>query len=193
MSNYLPPLPAQTPALLCAAHRGEERAQRLLYESHYPLARAVALQYADDADSAEDIVQEAFIKLFRDLLVREFRGDFTAYLRRIVVNTGIDHYRAGRRRLRLFDRLRSAPPPVQYNAGEQLLGEHDVYRLLQQLTPAYRLVFNLYVIEGYLHEEIAAKLGISVGTSKSNLSKAKRRLRQLAGPYFQLETDTHHG
>ena len=68
-----------------------------------------------------------------------------------------------------------------------------MYRLLQQLTPGYRLVFNLYVVEGYLHEEIAAKLGISVGTSKSNLSKAKRRLRELAGPYFQVETDTYHG
>ena len=193
MSTQLPPLPAQTPALLRAAHRGEERAQRLLYQAHYPLARAVALQYADDVPGAEDIIQDAFVKLFRDLLAREFSGDFRAYLRRIVVNTGIDHYRASRRRLRLFDRLRPHEETQVCNAGEHTLDQQDVYRLLQQLTPGYRLVFNLYVIEGYLHEEIAEKLSISVGTSKSNLSKAKRRLRQLAGAYFQLENDTPHG
>ena len=193
MSTYLRTPSDTTPALLAAAHRGEERAQRTLYEHFYAYARTVALHYGDTEADAEDIVQDAFIKLLRDLRERPFDGDFTAYFRRILVNTGIDHYRARRRRLRLFDRLREWPVGSTANEGEYALSDQDVYHFLQRLSPVYRLVFNLYVIEGYTHEEVARQLGISVGTSKSNLHKARRRLQQLAGPYFQSDNPLHHG
>lgn len=192
MSTYLPPYTDLTPALVAASFRGDERAQRALYEKYYPYARTVALHYASGNADAEDIVQDAFIKLLRDLRQREFKGDFTAYFRRIIVNTSIDHYRASRRRFRLLDRL-PRHPQIEKNDALQQLDEQDVYRFLQQLSPVYRLVFNLHVIEGYTHEEIADQLGISTGTSKSNLSKARRKLQKLAGAYFQSENPSHHG
>lgn len=193
MSITLKPPGDRTQALVAAAHRGDPRAQRQLYDHFYPYARTIAIHYASGADEAEDIVQDAFIKLFNELYRRPFSGDFKKWFRRIVVNTGIDHFRAGKRRLGLLNRLATLPRSSTRNEAEHNLEATDVHRFLQQLSPAYRLVFNLYVIEGYRHHEIADLLGISEGTSKSNLAKARRKLQHLAAPYFNLENDNPHG
>lgn len=172
--------------LLEACHRRTEQAQHQLYQQFYPFARHIALQYADDSAGAEDIVQDAFIKLFVNLEMKAFAGDFEKFFRRIVVNTGIDHYRASSTRRRFAEVLRSNLSRHTANNAIRELAQQDVYHFLQRLTSGYRLVFNLYVIEGYSHPEIAQKLGISVGTSKSNLAKARKQLQAVAGPYFQL-------
>jgi RNA polymerase sigma-70 factor (ECF subfamily) len=174
------------PELLEACHRRTADAQRRLYHKYYPFARNVALSYADHESGADDIVQDSFIKLFRYLEADAFTGNFDKFFRRIIVNTGIDHYRARKRRSLLADNLRRVKVGNSVNAAEVELEEQDVFRFLQQLPPRYRLVFNLFVLEGLSHPEIAKRMRISEGTSKSNLSKARKRLRSLVGPYFKL-------
>jgi len=174
------------PELLEACHRRTADAQRRLYERYYPFARHVALSYADHESGADDIVQDAFIKLFRHLEANAFSGNFEKFFRRVIVNTGIDHFRARKRRSVLRDNLRQLKTINSSNSAEAELEGQDVHRFLQQLTPRYRLVFNLFVLEGLSHPEIARRLRISEGSSKSNLSKARKRLRELAKPYFKL-------
>lgn len=172
--------------LLHDCYRREAAAQEELYRRYYPFARHVALSYADAESGADDIVQDAFIKLFRHLESDSFSGNFDKFFRRIIINTGIDHYRARSTRRRLTDLFRGSVQGHTHNTAPERMEKEDVHQFLQQLTPRYRLVFNLFVVEGFSHPEIAKRLGISVGTSKSNLSKARKYLRKLAGPYFQL-------
>ena len=172
--------------LLHECYRREVAAQGRLYHAYYPFARHVARNYAAGASAAEDIVQDAFIKLFRHLEADAFSGDFEKFFRRVIVNTGIDHYRAQTTRQRLTARYQRAQQAQTTNTGPERMETKDVYRFLQQLSPRYRMVFSLFVMEGYSHPEIAERLGISVGTSKSNLAKARKNLSKLVGPYFQL-------
>lgn len=172
--------------LLQECYCREATAQGQLYHRYYPFARRVALNYAGDASGAEDIVQDAFIKLFRHLEEDAFSGNFEKFFRRVIVNTGIDHYRARSTRQRLTGHFGRAPQQQTNNAGPGEMEAQDVQRFLQQLPPRYRMVFSLFVMEDYAHPEIAKRLGISVGTSKSNLAKARKQLRKLVGPYFQL-------
>ncbi len=184
MSIYLPLNRPDVVSLLRSCHQREAVAQESLYRNYYSFAHNIALGYAADDAGAEDIVQDAFIKLFDYLSGDEFNGDFEKFFRRVIINTGIDHYRARstRRRLtKLFGRIRHVR-----NTAPEAMEREDVYRFLQELPPRYRLVFNLYVVEGFSHQEIAKRLGISVGTSKSNLSKARKKLRKMFGPYFYL-------
>lgn len=171
--------------LLAECHGRQARAQEQLYRMYYPFARHVALGYADDEPGADDIVQDAFIKLFLHLEADFFKGDFEKFFRRVIINTGIDHYRARSTRRKLTDLFSRSEPRQTRNTAPERMEREDVYRFLQQLPPRYRLVFNLFVVEGFSHPEIAKRLGISVGTSKSNLAKARKYLRKLAAPYFQ--------
>jgi len=180
--------------LLIAAHQGDERARYAIYERTYPAAFTVALHYAGDTAAAEDIVQDSFIKLFRELDRKPFTGAFKPWFRRIVVNTSIDHYRTTHRRnglLNVF--MRERQKTTAQNEATNRLEMNDMLKLLQQLSPRYRMVVNLYVMEGYTHPEIARELGISVGTSKSNYAKARIKLRALAPAFFATKTTNDHG
>ena len=179
--------------LLLACHREEEAARRRLYNDFYALALSVALHYSADRAEAEELVHDGFLKLFRALAERPFVGHFVSYFRSIIVNTGIDHYRVQQRRRVLLRRFlpTAVTRPIQ-NEALHKLDEQDVLRYIQRLTPGYRLVFNLYVLEGLSHPEIAERLGISVSTSKSNLAKARRSLRKSAPAYFAPTIDTDH-
>lgn len=179
--------------LLEAVRRGDERAQRQLYRTHYAFARGVALHYGGGTDEVEDIVQDAFIKLFATLRRFPIKGSFRAWFRRIVANTAIDHYRTRHRRRGLLSRFLAVPRThSSRNAAERSLADDDIAYLLRRLPPARRMVFSLYVLEGYNHPEIAERLGISVGTSKSNLARARRQLATLAEPYLNLPKTPDH-
>lgn len=165
---------------ITACLRGDRRAQRALYERYKGRMFALCLRYAGSPTEAEDICQEAFLRLFRDLAQYDGRGLFEGWMRKIFVHTALQHLEKQRRRIPTesidgidipddseFPSLDDAPP------AERLLA------LLQQLPPGFRAVFNLYVLEGYTHAEIADILSISVGTSKSQLLRAKAHLRRL--------------
>ncbi len=138
---------------------------------------AVCLRYAQDQMEAEDMLQDGFIRVFSNMHQFKFEGSFEGWIRRVIVNAALK--RLQKRKLHfqeITDRNEDAPrmEPYVYNH----LGEAELMQLIQQLPDGYRTVFNLNVIEGYSHEEIADMLGIQAGTSRSQLVKARKMLQQ---------------
>lgn len=143
----------------------------------------ICLRYTSDRDTAQELLQDAFIKVFEKLKKYENTGSFEGWVKRIVVNTCIDFYRKTKR-----DPLLYSEETVFKDTGEsfdnfddedlQELNTSVIMKEIANLSPAYRTVFNLFVIENYSHKEIAAFLGVTEGTSKSNLAKAKMNLQK---------------
>lgn len=157
---------------------GDARMQEALYRQFSPKMYAVCLRYAGQPEDAQDILQEGFIKVFRNL--ERFRGDgsFEGWMRRIFVNTAIEHYRKAVNLYPVTEQQEENTTDRGWNAFDGLTAK-DLTKLIQGLSPGYRTVFNLYVVEGYTHKEIGDMLGISEGTSKSQLARAKNILQSL--------------
>jgi RNA polymerase sigma-70 factor (ECF subfamily) len=156
---------------------GDRRMQELLYQRFSPKMYAVCLRYASNADDAQDLLQEGFIKVYRNLAKFRKEGSFEGWMRRVFVNTAIEHYRKKVNLNSIGDREEQTIADSSLNILDQL-GEQDIIRLVQELAPGYRSVFNMYVIEGYSHKEIGEIMGISEGTSKSQLARAKAILQK---------------
>lgn len=163
--------------LLDGCKRSERRTQELLYKVLASRMLGVCMRYAKDRFEAEDILQTGFVKVFQK--VNEFRGDgsFEGWIRRIMVNTAIETYRKNQRAMNVvnIDEVYDTP---QVTFGMDGLEVRDLMNLIQQLSPGYKLVFNLYAIEGFSHKEIAEQLGITEGASKSQLSRARALLKE---------------
>lgn len=168
--------------LLEGCKRADRRTQELLYKTLASRMLGVCMRYAKDHFEGEDILQTGFVKVFQK--VNEFRGDgsFEGWIRRIMVNTAIEFYRKNQRMMNLVD-LDEVYDAPQVTFDMEGLEVRDLLTLIQQLSAGYKLVFNLYAIEGYSHKEIAKQLGITEGASKSQLSRArailKEKLRKL--------------
>lgn len=158
--------------------RGDRKMQYQLYQRFAPKMYGVCLRYAGKTEEAEDILQEGFVKIFRK--IGSYRGDgsFEGWVRRIFVNTAIEHFRK-KTYLQPITEYEESTVEGKYLSVLDSLAEKDIVQLVQQLSPGYRTVFNMYVIEGYTHRQIADELGISEGTSKSQLSRAKIILQDL--------------
>jgi len=155
----------------------DRRIQELLYQRFAPKMYAVCLRYAGNTDDAQDLLQEGFIKVFRNLEKFRKEGSFEGWIRRVFVNTAIEHYRRKTKLAVVSEKEELAIEDSSWNVLDQL-AEKDIILLIQQLAPGYRSVFNMYVIEGYSHKEIGELLGISEGTSKSQLARAKGVLQK---------------
>jgi RNA polymerase sigma-70 factor (ECF subfamily) len=151
--------------------------QELLYQRFSPKMYAVCLRYASNGDDAQDLLQEGFIKVYRNLAKFRKEGSFEGWMRRVFVNTAIEHYRKKVNLNSIGDREEQTIADSGLNVLDQL-GEQDIIQLVQELAPGYRSVFNMYVIEGYSHKEIGEIMGISEGTSKSQLARAKAILQK---------------
>ncbi|MXV17191.1 RNA polymerase sigma factor [Hufsiella ginkgonis] len=163
--------------LLEGCRRGERKAQELLYKTLASRMLGVCMRYAKDQYEAEDMLQLGFVKVFKK--VSEFRGDgsFEGWIRRIMVNTAIEIYRKNQRMLNVVD-IDEVYDEAQTTFDMNGLETKDLLKLISQLSTGYRLVFNMYVIEGFSHKEISEQLGISEGASKSQLSRARAILRE---------------
>jgi len=157
---------------------GERRMQEELYLRFSPRMYAVCLRYAYNAEEAEDILQEGFIKVFNKLTSFRNDGSFEGWIRRIFVNTAIEHFRR-KRYMQPVTQNEEKGIEGNYLSALDDMAEKDILGLIQRLSPGYKTVFNMYVIEGYTHKEIADMLGISEGTSKSQLSRAKVILQDM--------------
>jgi RNA polymerase sigma-70 factor, ECF subfamily len=160
----------------------ERSCQRRLYDLYSPKMLPVCLRYAADQQEAEEILQDGFLQMFRHIKQYKQIGTFDAWLRKIMVNCALMRYRANSSISRVIS-LTEAHDHM--TTSEDFLGrisEKELIRLIQQLPPAYRLVFNLYVFEGLKHREISLLLNITEGTSKSNLSDARALLRKALSP-----------
>ncbi len=166
-------------ARLCAS--GDRKAQERLYRLFYGRMLPVCMRYAKDSELAKDLLQDAFIKVFSKIKSYDGVGSLEGWIRRIMVNNAIDEFRKKKNDFFLMESIEnfSETEEEEDDDKEVKLKASQVIEALQELTPAYRAVFNMFVFEEMTHAEIAEKVGISVGTSKSNLSKAKRNLKNI--------------
>jgi len=143
----------------------------------------LCLQYADNYDDAKDILQDGFIKIFQKLDQFQHRGSFEGWIRRIMINTALERYRS---QLHLYPITESVMSKDDFLYEEifDKMSANDLIKMVQELPPRYRMVFNLYAIEGYTHKDISEMMGIALGTSKSNLARARTILQKKVKQYF---------
>ena len=164
--------------LLSGCLRNHRQSQELLYRQFYGYAMNVCLRYAPTREGALEVLNDGFLKVFTRLEQYDTAQPFKGWLRRILINAALDHYRQEVRHHHFDDVERVGQTIIAESAdANSQLAHEELLGLIQQLSPAYRLVFNLYVMDGFTHDEIAAQLGISVGASKSNLARARENLR----------------
>lgn len=173
--------------LLEGCRRGERRTQEMLYKLMASKMLGVCMRYAKDRYEGEDMLQMGFVKVFQKL--GEFRGEgsFEGWIRRIMVNTAIETYRKNQKMLNVVD-LDEVHDMPQHTFDMQGLEIKDLLTLIRHLSNGYRMVFNLYAIEGYSHKEIAELLGITEGASKSQLSRARAILKEKLN---KMEEEKH--
>jgi RNA polymerase sigma-70 factor (ECF subfamily) len=174
--------------------KGNRRDQELLYRRYAARFYAVCLQYSGNDEEARDILQEGFIKIYENLVHYKYEGSFDGWVRRIMVNTALEKYRSKHNLYRIddIDQIpeQNAEPDNEDYAG---LGARDLMEIIRELPPRYRIVFNLFAIEGYSHKEISGMMSISEGTSKSNLSRARVILQRRVGSYTGLKKKLING
>ena len=169
------------PEILDGCLRNDRKCQELLYKQFYGYAVGVCMRYVPNREEAVEVVNDGFLKVFQKVQMYDADKPFKLWLRRIMINTALDHYRQNIK-FQHHDDISVAENSIatsDTNSAYSHLAHEELIELIQQLTPAYRTVFNLYVIDGYSHEEISQKLGISEGTSKSNLARARENLRNM--------------
>ncbi|MEM0941713.1 MAG: RNA polymerase sigma factor [Bacteroidota bacterium] len=171
--------PKKLSTIIKNCQENNQGSERELYEYFFSYGMSVSLRYTASYEEAAEVLNDSFMKVFQKIgsLKKE---NFKSWFRRIIINTATDLYRKQKK----YDFLQHEDDwsKTDISAEELItaqLSYQDLMNLVQQLTPAYRAVFNLYVIDGYKHEEIADVLKISVGSSKSNLSRARDMLKKM--------------
>jgi RNA polymerase sigma-70 factor (ECF subfamily) len=174
---------ARLKKILQGCRQFDRASQKMLYLEFYGYSMSICLPYADSREEASEILNDGFMKLFSSIKQFDLSRPLKPWLRKVMVNTAINHYREKQRQITTeeIDFAQNTAETENIISG---ISYQEMIAMLQKLPPAYRTVFNLYVLEGYKHEEIATMLGISEGTSKSNLFKAKESLRKILTEFF---------
>ncbi|MDQ3141426.1 MAG: RNA polymerase sigma factor [Bacteroidota bacterium] len=180
--NISVPLNLNESELILACINRENWAQKKVYEDFHSQMLAVCLRYANSNDEAMDILHEGFLKVFNNIKSYEAGTLLGAWIRRIMVNTAIDYYRKEKRRF-TYDLEEARTMTMNHVNPIHKMTVEEVMKAVQKLTPIYRAVFNLYVIEGFSHKEISQQLGITESTSRSNLVKARTKLKVFLKDY----------
>lgn len=168
-------------------------AQRQLYDLYADKLMALCMRYARNREEAEDILQEGFIRVFRKIGTFKGAGSLEGWVRKVITNVAIRNYQKNTR-LHVVVGLEDVEKEMGVEVLEQHFATEDLLNMVQRLPDGYRMVFNLFAIEGYSHEEIAKKLDISVGTSKSQLARARKSLRRMIEPdHAYLRSEGSHG
>ena len=170
--------------IIYGCREGDPRAQKELYEMFKTKMFGICLRYANDYDDAQDILQDSFLKVYEKVGQFKFKGSFEGWIRKIIVNTALERFRTKYQMVNINDNIKE----VDRKASNDILADISVKELIkfvQELSPRYRMVFNLYAVEGYTHKEISNMLGISEGTSKSNLSRARAILQEKINKFYK--------
>lgn len=177
----------QTKELIQSCIDGDRYSQNRLYEQYAPKMFAVCMRYSKNREEAEDILQDGFVQVFRSLHSFKFAGSFEGWIRKIMVYTAVANYRA-KSKMHAIINIEGMENIEMTNNEDivALLGKKELLNMVQSLPPMYRMVFNLYVFEGLKHREIARELGVSEGTSKSNLFDAKMILQRAVGNSLKI-------
>ena len=171
--------------LLEGCRKNERASQHQLFAMFFNYAMTIARRYTGNTEAAEEVVNDAFFKVFTKIQLYNGEQPFRFWLRRVVINTAIDRLRSGLHQHAPIEwqpsnDLQTEPGIVEDLTREQILS------MLDLLPPSYRTVFNLFTVDGFSHEEIADTLGISVGASKSNLARARQHLKAIFADDFEF-------
>jgi RNA polymerase sigma factor (sigma-70 family) len=172
--------------LLEGCLRNDRGSQKLLYKEFYSYGMSICLRYSESRDEAVELLNDGFMKIFNSLKKFDFSKPFKPWFRKILVNLAINRYHENQRKIET-EEMDETHDDSDSEKILSAIAYEEVIGLLQKLPPAYRTVFNLHVIEGYSHEEIAKMLNITVGTSKSNLFKAKEHLKKIIADFFEMD------
>lgn len=172
-------------SIITACLRGDQLAQKALIGIYYSFAKTISMRYVENKQEVDEIINDSFLKIFNNLAKYYHSLPFKAWTRKIIVNTAIDHFRKNRQ----FNyNMQSDIEDIgEVEVDENIISKissDEILSLVNKLSPSYRIVFNLFAIEGYTHREIADMLGISEGTSKSNLMDARRKLQGMIGSAY---------
>lgn len=175
--------------IIKGCQKGERSAQKALYEIFAPKMLGVCLRYSGSREAAEDFLQDGFIRVFEKIGDFRFAGSFEGWMRRIMVNLIIESYRKAKIKTEITDEFPDVESEESSDPSEKTgYSLDELLSVIQKLPEKYRLVFNMYVIDELTHDEIARQLNISPGTSKSNLSRARKWLQQRISEERKLET-----
>lgn len=164
--------------------------QEALYRKYSRKLLGICLRYAKSDLEAEDMMQEAFIKIFRNLDKYAFTGSFDGWLKRLTINVSIEHYRKNKR-LIFVETIHEEQEPVFDTGVLDKLSASEITGVINRMPEGYRVVFNLYAIEGFTHKEIAEMLAIAEGTSKSQYARAKNYLVRLLKSQLNINDISH--
>lgn len=173
--------------IIAQAADNNRHAQQIIYSKHAPKMLSICRQYVKDVHQAEDIMITAFMKVFTNLKAFEHKGSFEGWIRRIMVNECISYLRVQKKVKFLEDEYYVEDT---FNNIESHFSVEDIQSLIDSLPDGYKMVFNLYAIEGFKHQEIAKMLGINEGTSKSQLSHARKMLKDQINKLKNYENGT---
>ena len=177
MNTESNPIPSESD-LIKGCIDGDRQMQQQLYNRFASKMYGVCLRYAGNVEDANDILQEGFIKVFKNLGKFRGEGSFEGWVRRIFINSAIEQYRKKVKLYNVSEVYENTVEDKSLNALD-ILATKDVMSIVNELSPGYKAVFNLHVVEGYSHNEIAQMLGINEGTSKSQLARAKGVLKKI--------------
>ncbi len=165
--------------LIQGCKRNDRESQRLLYQHMYSYAMSICTRYCYSKNEAQEVLNDGFLHVFQKISQYKEDMSFHGWVRRIMINASIDHYRREKRHYFHADISLQPESAGHHASGLDNLAHEELIEMVCHLSPAYRAVFNLHVIDGYTHPEIAGLLNISEGTSKSNLVKAREALRKM--------------
>jgi len=172
---------------------GEPRARELLYKRYFSFAMSICIRYTKDQYEAMEVVNDSFMKVLANISEYDGSNPFMAWYGRILVNSALDNYRKNSRRQATFLQYynQESPEEMEDPPVDAELSARDILSLFGCLPENYRVIFNLYELEGYSHEEISKMLDISESASRTNLSRAKKLLRELYKKNFNPERRSH--
>lgn len=158
----------------------------MLYKIYSKKLFGISLYYSKDYTEAEDVLQESFIKIYKNIKQFSWKGSFEAWMRKIVVNTALEKFRKQNYMYSLSD-VNEYIEDFSYDDIINEISAKELLEIIQELSPRYRMIFNLYAIEGLTHKEIGKKLNISIGTSKSNLARARTILQEKVKKFYNTD------
>jgi RNA polymerase sigma factor (sigma-70 family) len=174
--------------LIQEAKNGDRKSIELLYKQFYGYAMSIALRYSNSREEACEIINDSFMKAFDKLEHYDSQNSFKGWLRRILINTSIDYYRKNIKHTAVMDIEKADAETLEADVIDRLSAE-DILGILRGLPEILRIIFNMYEIEGYSHNEISEQLGIPSSTSRTYLARAKRKLREKIHVLNQISNE----
>lgn len=163
--------------------KGDSKCQQVIYQKFYGKMLGACMRYSKDREEARDILQDGFLKVFTNIKLYAGSGSFEGWVRKVIINTALDYIRKNKKIIQYansdYVEEKAEEIKEEEENNEYLnISTNEIMEAVQQLSTAYRTVFNMFVVDGFSHQEIAEQLGINIGTSKSNLAKAKMQLKK---------------